>query len=170
MDDRQWADTADALALQDTPGLLFTVPFAAGPAAETPFRGETGTAAVTREPRDGGLLKSDAVVLLVEDNIIFSLDAEDMLRRLGVAAVVTRNEVRAALDVLDSQPIDLAVLDINLGAETSLPVAERLRAAGIPFAFASDHDDPAIVPPQFGDVPVLAKPYTMEGLGGILIR
>ncbi|AXS39907.1 response regulator [Breoghania sp. L-A4] len=112
-------------------------------------------------------MRADAVVLLVEDNIIFSLDAEDMLRRLGVAAVVTCDQAKAAIDVIDSQAIDFAVLDINLGTETSLPVAEHLRAARIPFVFVSDFDDPAVVPPEFGDVPVLAKPYTMEGLGRI---
>ena len=45
--------------------------------------------------------------------------------------------VKDALRILDSRRPDFALLDVNLGPETSLPVAERLRELQIPFAFAT---------------------------------
>lgn len=113
-------------------------------------------------------LTEDAVVLLVEDNIIFALDLEDMLRHLGVASVVACSRVATAIEAIDTREIDFCILDIDLGAETSLPVARRLRSDGIVFVFASDCDDPPILTQEFSDISILAKPYTMENLRLIL--
>ena len=68
----------------------------------------------------------------------------------------------------------MALLDINLGSETSLPVADRLKALGTPYLFATGYGEQARLPEAHAGVPVLQKPYTIENvaraLGGLLSR
>lgn len=112
----------------------------------------------------------DTTVLLVEDNVIIALDAEHMLRQIGVADIVVAGGVTSALTALDRQRIDFAVLDINLGDETSVPVAEELLDRGIPFAFASGYGDPNLLSETLRDAPLITKPYTETNLRAILAR
>ena len=47
------------------------------------------------------------------------------------------------------------------------PVASALRAGGIPFVLASGgHVDPP--PPEFKDVPLIEKPYTIDRVSPII--
>lgn len=101
-------------------------------------------------------------VLLLEDNMIIAMSAEDMLLKLGADRVETVASVRQALVAIAEEPPDMALLDVNLGTETSFPVAERLRALGIPFLFATGYGESAIFPEAFRDAMVLRKPYDSE--------
>ncbi|MDC7784459.1 HWE histidine kinase domain-containing protein [Rhodoplanes sp. TEM] len=103
-------------------------------------------------------------VLLVEDTMIIALDAEDMLRRLGVDAVRVAASVKDALAAIAQRPPHFALLDVNLGAESSFAVATELRALGVPFAFATGYGEQAAFPPAFAETPRLRKPYTAETL------
>ena len=55
--------------------------------------------------------------------------------------------------------IELALLDINLGHETSAAIADALLARGIPFVFATDYGEGGPLAGQYPGVPVLNKPY-----------
>ncbi|MEM7695906.1 MAG: HWE histidine kinase domain-containing protein [Pseudomonadota bacterium] len=101
----------------------------------------------------------DATALLVEDNVIIAMDAEDMLRSLGFAAVEVANSAAAGLSRLSDGHVDCAVLDINLGNETSIPIAEACLERGIPVIFASGYGDPEALPPALRAVPIVIKPY-----------
>jgi two-component sensor histidine kinase len=70
-------------------------------------------------------------VLLVEDNIIIALDAEEMLRGLGIKSVRIASSVTEALRLIEAHPPDFALLDVNLGEETSFEVAENLSKKNI---------------------------------------
>ena len=59
---------------------------------------------------------------------------------------------------------DVAVLDVNLGTETSIPVAERLAELGVPFMFATGYGDKVPRPASVAHAPMLAKPYTADVL------
>jgi light-regulated signal transduction histidine kinase (bacteriophytochrome)/ActR/RegA family two-component response regulator len=107
-------------------------------------------------------------VLLVEDSLIIALDAEDILRRLGAAHVGTAGTVEQALEFVDSERPELALLDINLGDQTSFPIADRLRAAGIPFLFATGYGEQAQLPEQHSNRMVVQKPYTLENVARAL--
>jgi light-regulated signal transduction histidine kinase (bacteriophytochrome) len=115
-----------------------------------------------------GLLKGRNV-LLVEDNMIIAMDGEDALRDLG-ADVTTAASVGRASEAMAIQPIDLAVLDFNLGTETSLPVADLLMERGIPFIFATGYGDGLEVPIRFADVILLKKPYSGATLAQALTQ
>ncbi|AMK16940.1 MULTISPECIES: HWE histidine kinase domain-containing protein [Sphingobium] len=103
-------------------------------------------------------------VLLVEDNMIIAMDGEDALRDLG-AEVVTVASVSRAREAIDLGRIDFAVLDFNLGTETSLPIADLLAARGISFLFATGYGDGLDLPERFGDITLIKKPYSGTTLG-----
>ncbi|WP_370161686.1 response regulator [Limimaricola soesokkakensis] len=104
-------------------------------------------------------------MLLVEDEIIVCMDLEDMLRDLGCVVVGPAARVHQALSIIDREPIDLAMLDINLGCETSYPLAERLAALGIPHFFSTGYSD---IEPAFRDRPRLQKPFSEAQLSTLL--
>lgn len=105
-----------------------------------------------------GLLKGRSV-LLVEDNMIIAMDGEDALRDLG-AEVLTASNVARARDAIEGGTVDLAVLDFNLGSESSLPVADLLTERGIPFLFATGYGDGLDLPARFTTVTLVKKPYS----------
>ncbi|MCB1884918.1 MAG: GAF domain-containing protein [Geminicoccaceae bacterium] len=106
----------------------------------------------------------DGTVLLVEDNMIIALDAEDEILRLGASRVEVAPDVVGALRFLDAERPGFAVLDLNLGIETSLPVAERLHEMGVPFLFATGYGDKADLPVAYKDTPIVRKPYAAADL------
>ncbi|MBY5890652.1 HWE histidine kinase domain-containing protein [Rhizobium ruizarguesonis] len=108
-------------------------------------------------------------VLLVENNLIIAMDGEDILRRLG-ADVATAPSVTEAMEILAGQSFDLALLDVNLGDETSFGIADRLAADGVPFVFATGYGEGIAQANTHSDAPVLQKPYTMEGVTDFLAR
>jgi light-regulated signal transduction histidine kinase (bacteriophytochrome) len=101
-------------------------------------------------------------VLLVEDSLIIAMDAEDILLRLGAERVVTASGVAQALEELRREAFGFAVLDVNLGIETSLPIADALLARGIPYVFATGYGEQFQLPPEHEGVRVIQKPYTIE--------
>ncbi len=108
-------------------------------------------------------------VLLVENNLIIAMDGEDILRRLG-AEVATAPSVADAMAFLSGQSFDLALLDVNLGDETSFAIADRLAANNVPFVFATGYGEGIAQAHSHSDAPVLQKPYTIEGVTDILAR
>jgi light-regulated signal transduction histidine kinase (bacteriophytochrome)/CheY-like chemotaxis protein len=98
-------------------------------------------------------------VLLVEDNIIIAMDAEAMLVEAGFSDVYVANSTGAALQRIEAGGVSCAILDINLGSETSIIVAERLGELGIPFIFASGYGEGQPLPRHLERVPVITKPY-----------
>lgn len=71
-------------------------------------------------------------VLILEDEAFIALDLAIALEDAG-AAVVCAGNCAEAEAALDAHPIDAAVLDVNLGAESCETVARRLRLEGRPF-------------------------------------
>lgn len=100
-----------------------------------------------------------AVVLLVEDSMLIALDVEEALKALGAERVITASSVRHAREAVAAGGIDFAILDINLGTESSLTIAEELKALGIPFVFASGYGEQAQLGGDLAAHEVISKPY-----------
>jgi CheY-like chemotaxis protein len=107
-------------------------------------------------------------VLLVEDNVIIAWDAEETLKSLGVGFVITASSVSQALAAIEKQSPAFALLDVDLGIETSFAVAEQLMGAGIPFAFVTGYGEQIALPAIFADVPKIGKPYSVDTLRAVL--
>lgn len=120
------------------------------------------------DPRDSAVTREtpaiEGVALLVEDSLIIAMDAEDILTAIGAERVVTAAGVEQALTEIEREKFAVAVLDFNLGNETSLPVAEALYARGVPFIFATGYGEQLSLPPALADVGILQKPYTALNL------
>lgn len=106
-------------------------------------------------------------VLLVEDEGLVAMMLEDLLEDLGCEVAGSLASVGAALAWIEAGgAADMALLDVNLSGETVFPVAEALRARGVPFAFATGYD--ADHDPRFRDAPLLGKPIRQERLEALL--
>ncbi len=105
-------------------------------------------------------------VLLVEDESLVAMLAEDMLLDLGCEVVVAMR-LDQALAQARTQPFDLAVLDVNLGDARSYPVADLLRETGVPFLFATGYGRQG-VDPAYQAAPVMQKPYRVAELAALL--
>lgn len=107
-------------------------------------------------------------VLLVEDEAIIAMTAEDMLEELGCSTAATASNLSEALSLAgEPAAFDVALLDINLNGQQSLPVAALLRAAGKPFAFTTGYGA-AGSGADYADVPLITKPYQISDLEGAI--
>ncbi|MDP4026961.1 response regulator [Methylobacterium sp. NEAU 140] len=105
-------------------------------------------------------------VLLVEDESLVAMLAEDMLLDLGCEVVVAMR-LDKALAHARAEAFDLAVLDVNLGDARSYPVADLLFERCTPFLFATGYGRQGLEP-AYQDVPVLQKPYQAAPLEHLL--
>ncbi|WP_210526669.1 HWE histidine kinase domain-containing protein [Rubellimicrobium arenae] len=106
--------------------------------------------------------------LVVEDNFLIAMNAADALRSLGADDVLIAGTTREALRMIDAQPISLAILDVDLGGETSAAVADRLRADGVPYLLATGYDQVRSADDSFRNAHVLVKPYSNKGIAEAL--
>jgi two-component sensor histidine kinase/CheY-like chemotaxis protein len=102
--------------------------------------------------------------MVVEDNMIIALDAEALLAELGADTVETASSVADALRRIAERKLAFAIVDVNLGHESSFPVADALMENGVPFAFATGYGKNIDFPERFAHVPVIAKPYALESV------
>lgn len=109
-------------------------------------------------------------VLLVEDEFLIALDAEEILRSLGAAHVKTISTYEEASRQIESGGFDIAVLDVNLNGQLSFPLGEALKRRGRQFVFASGYNLDSRAGLGMEDVVCVAKPYDREGLKSAVIR
>ena len=114
-------------------------------------------------------------VLLVEDELMLALDIEMALEDEGAEVIGPIDDLANGLALLDREPVlDAAILDIDLHGKNVFPIAERLRALGVPFLFHTGHGERTALAPHFAGVPVCTKPVLTERLvdavKGLLVR
>lgn len=102
--------------------------------------------------------------LVLEDNMVIALDASEMLKALGANSVSTASTVSQALDALSGQTIQFALLDADLGEETSLAVVQKCAELGIKAILATGYGSDASLIAQFPAMALVNKPYTLESL------
>ncbi len=113
----------------------------------------------------GEAVELDGTALVLEDNMVIALDASDILTTFGAAEVKLTSSVDDALATIADADIAFAVLDINLGSQTSLPVAQRLHEMGVPFVLATGYGDVESILDDYPAAPVVQKPFTSDSLG-----
>jgi light-regulated signal transduction histidine kinase (bacteriophytochrome)/CheY-like chemotaxis protein len=106
--------------------------------------------------------------LIVEDNLIIAMSAEVILLELGARHVETAASVTDAMKAIERSRPSFALLDLNLGAENSIPVGRRLLEMKVPFVFATGYGERAPIPAELESVNVIQKPYTREVIEGVL--
>jgi CheY-like chemotaxis protein len=102
-------------------------------------------------------------ILVVEDEIMVLMLIEEMLAELGCASVTAAATVDQALEAIDANVFDVALLDVNLNGTKSYPVADALAMRGVPFLFATGYSDHGLKDGYPGR-PVLTKPFQFQKL------
>lgn len=102
-------------------------------------------------------------VLVVEDEMLIGLMIEDTLQELGCVVVGPVGKLDAALRLATGEVLDVAILDVNIRGGHVYPVAEQLRARGVPFVLASGYEDWAL-DEAFRNQPRLNKPFSAKDL------
>lgn len=107
-------------------------------------------------------------VLVLEDNFIIAMEAEDILKSLGVAEVAIATNIDQAEVLLAEETFDFVLLDVNLGSQTSFLLAEKLLDRGVSFGFVSGYGENSIFPTALRGLPRITKPFNEDSLGSLL--
>lgn len=127
----------------------------AGDAAEV-SDAEEGAPSVRATPRP-----ARGRILIVEDEPLVGMEIAEALTEAGFTVLGPVASNLDALGLVAEHGCDAAVLDVNLGAETSEVLATKFTAEGVPFVtltgYARDQ-----VPAAFLSAPTLSKPISTE--------
>ncbi|MEM6266169.1 MAG: HWE histidine kinase domain-containing protein [Pseudomonadota bacterium] len=131
------------------------------PIAETGLRAASGGASdgTPTLSKTGGKSIVPEHVLVVEDSMIIALDTEENLKRIGVRSVTVASSVDSALAGMAERRPAFAIVDFNLGTESSEPVARELNRQGVRFVLATGYAEMADQAKQLGAQGLLRKPY-----------
>ncbi|WP_206860914.1 response regulator [Lysobacter changpingensis] len=103
-------------------------------------------------------------LLLVEDDYLLASGLQEALELEGATIVGPYPDVQGALHgISQAGALDGALLDVNLGDETSFAVVEALRSRGVPMLFLTGYDDSAL-PAAYIDIPRCRKPVGLAEL------
>jgi two-component system chemotaxis response regulator CheB len=96
-------------------------------------------------------------VLVVEDDYFLAQDISEEISRVGATVIGPAPSLERAFALSRDQPIDVAILDINLGGEMVFPVADALAGRGTALLFITGYDT-ALIPRRFAQYAAWEKP------------
>ncbi|MBO9575309.1 MAG: response regulator [Sphingobium sp.] len=103
-------------------------------------------------------------VLVVEDEYLIARDISSALRAQGAHVVGPCPNAEVALAVLEHpDPINGAVIDVNLRGVRSFKLAKTLEERGIRFVIATGYDE-EVLPAALADKPRCPKPIDYDQL------
>ena len=117
---------------------------------------------------DGQMPLQGLRILVAEDNVLAAMEVEQILREHGCEPIGPAPTVEYALHLVRVEPLDGAILDINLRDQLIFPVAAELERRGIPFIFATGYEDGSALPADLKDRPRLRKPFSERQLVQLL--
>jgi PAS domain S-box-containing protein len=116
-----------------------------------------------RQPGNGAVKQ----VMIVEDEMLVALDLQEQVRSLGYEVVGPYGRLAEAIEGAAVQPIDIAILDLNLNGEMTYDLAEQLEKRGIPIVFTTGYESDAIKT-RLNNCRVLNKPVVRDALESAL--
>ncbi|WP_292582777.1 MULTISPECIES: response regulator [unclassified Mesorhizobium] len=103
-------------------------------------------------------------ILVLEDEFLIAMDVEQLCRDHGAADVVIARDL-IEIDRADlTTRFDVAIVDLMLSGASTLEFAAELRAARLPFVFASGYSDSDEIKASFPDTTLVPKPYSGKDL------
>ncbi|PHP67400.1 hypothetical protein CSC94_10215 [Zhengella mangrovi] len=97
--------------------------------------------------------------MLVEDEMLIAMDLQFTLEEAGYQVEGPFASLDTAMKA-DLASVDIAILDVQLQAETVFPLADRLAGNKIPFIFHSGHFDKYEAMDRYPHCGLIAKPST----------
>lgn len=109
-------------------------------------------------------------ILVVEDESLVAMLLETILEDMGAVPVGAISTVEEALEVVADDPsLEAALLDVNVAGKEIFPVAEALKAKGVPLVFSTGYGEGGL-PDQWRGQPTIQKPFTEEAVKSALYR
>ncbi len=109
-------------------------------------------------------------VLVVEDESLVAMLLETILEDMGVTPVGPAGTVEDGLAMAaDPAPLDAALLDVNVAGRQVFPIAEALKARGVPFVFSTGYGEGGL-PDEWRGHPTVQKPFTESAIREALMR
>jgi DNA-binding response OmpR family regulator len=102
-------------------------------------------------------------ILVVEDEYFIASDLKRALAAANAIVVGPIGDVAKGLAIAAGEPLDAAVLDVNLEGAHSYSVADALAAREVPFLFVTGYDGWAL-PETYRQAPRVAKPFVMSAV------
>lgn len=108
-------------------------------------------------------------ILVVEDEMFIAMELVRALRAAGYDVLGPAGSVADALDLIQHDRPDAAVLDVRLGSERVTPVAVELRALDVPYVIASaSHPSELASEAVLSEAVNLGKPTDLGQLVNVL--
>jgi CheY-like chemotaxis protein len=106
-------------------------------------------------------------ILVVEDQMLIALEIVAMVEDFGCQPVGPVGHVQTALQAVSREPLDAALLDVDLDGQSVEPVADLLDRRGIPFALVTGYSRDRL-PAGLRSRPYVAKPFTYDDVRSAL--
>jgi DNA-binding response OmpR family regulator len=107
-------------------------------------------------------------ILIVEDEQLVAMLLEDILENLGYTIVGPAATLEEGLSLATREPIDAAILDVNLNGARSFPIADALTNRSVPHLFATGYGSAEAVTRRGAEV--VRKPFREEMIAAALRR
>ncbi|MHA6324363.1 HWE histidine kinase domain-containing protein [Roseivivax sp. CAU 1753] len=108
--------------------------------------------------------------LVVEDSMIVAMDASGILSDFGATTTEVAGTVHDALALIERHDFEVALLDVKLGQEQSVTVAQRLADLGVPFVLSTGHGDVDALRRRYPMCKVVQKPFSTESIAAALVQ
>jgi PAS domain S-box-containing protein len=140
----------------------------AGPSpAPPPPAAPEPAASPSAAPPSQGVLQG-LRILLAEDEMLVAIEAAESLAAAGCQVLGPAAALEEGIALADrAGPIDAAVLDVNLGGQQVVPLADMLVARGVPILFTTGYGE---APAGHHGAAVLTKPIRTADLVAALQR
>ena len=99
-------------------------------------------------------------VLVLEDELLIAMDVEQICRDHGAGNIIIKRSVSELGDHIWSETFDVAIIDLMLAGQTTLPFAKLLQERKTPFVFASGYTDVETLAADFPGAGLISKPYS----------
>jgi CheY-like chemotaxis protein len=109
-------------------------------------------------------------VLVAEDNLLIAEFIRHVLVDLGCTVVGPLNELNETIRAIETNDVDGALLDIQLGDADIYPAANELALRGIPFILATGRESLHGLPSLLVRAPLLKKPFDVRRLEDMVSR
>lgn len=123
----------------------------------------------SRSDREGADILEGKRVLIVEDEFFVAVQIEDALQSFGCETSGPYSTLELAGQASRREPVDIAILDINLNGEYVYPLADELRERGIPFVFLTGYASTDL-PEVYRSMPRLQKPFDSAAIRDLMQR
>ena len=109
-------------------------------------------------------------VLVIEDESLVAMLLETILDDMGCAVVGPESNIDDGLLAVTTEgALDAALLDVNVAGREVFPVAEALKARGVPFVFSTGYGE-AGLPDHWRGHPTIQKPFTETAIREALMK